>query len=188
MSHPIKAGLAGCSSPAVVKFHPRQLPCVLSKTRVRGQALTHQGMAAVGASSPLQPHDAAHTAIGGRAGLPALQEQGWLHLRRAGEDRAASTLRLQPTHRPARCTHRVGASSAAGRRRPPFAYTAVSSDDASCPPLLPCKGAQGYLLVQGRKKVKGRISSWLLCSPRVNKRYFFPCILFTVFFPPQNIQ
>lgn len=104
MSHPIQAGLAGCSSPAVVKFHPRQLLCVLSRTRWCGQALAHRGMAAVGPSSPFQPPMLLTRAVGGgRAGLPALQEQGSLHLRRAGEDRAVSTLRLQPTHRPARC-------------------------------------------------------------------------------------
>lgn len=61
-------------------------------------------MAAVGPSSPFQPPMLLTRAVGGgRAGLAALQEQGSLHLRRAGEDRAVSTLRLQPTHRPARC-------------------------------------------------------------------------------------
>lgn len=124
-----------------------------------------------------------HANGGGRAGLPDLREPGLLHLHRAGKGRAIAMLPLQPRHLPARLqAHRAGASSGAGRRRPSFAYTDFSSDSTSCPPFLPCKGAQGCLPVQGKERSQGQDQLVASLLPLCELKTFLSLLSFRWFY------
>ena len=120
---------------------------------------------------------------GGRAGLPDLREPGLLHLRRARKGRAVATLPRQCTHLPAWLqAHRAGASSEAGRRRSLFAYMVFSSDSTSCPPFLPCKGAQGCLPVRGKERGQGQDQLVASLLPLCELKTFISLLSFHCFF------